>query len=787
MKIVHSWLNDLVPVGPSTNDADVDAIADVITNLGLHVEDIARVGSSVKGVITAKVLRTERHPDAAKVHRVYVDAGDGVERHVWCGAFNMAAGDIIPLATPGTVMPDGRAIEPKPILGISSDGMLCSARELGLGDDHAGILILPSDVQLGVPYGEALGLGEEIVYDLDVLRNRPDAWGHLGVARDVAAKLGLELAPGAAVVPPVEPVRSAAVKLVAGDRCPRFTTIVLSGVVVGPSSDWMRRRLSAAGMRPLNNVVDVSNYVMLECNQPNHPYDLDTLGGGGFIVRLAKKGEQIVTLDDVTRTLTAADLLICDADDVPIGIGGIMGAKNSEISDATTTIALEMAWFEPNAIMASAARLGLRSEASARFERGVDPFGVARACARFVELLKLTCPNLVVHAGAVDEQSKSLPGSNVITVRPAAVSALLGTNFGADAISALIVPIGFTCEPAGEALSVTAPTWRPDCTMEVDIIEEVARHHGYDLLGKTVPKSTEPGGLTALQHRRRRLREVLLGLGISEAMPHPFLAADDLSRAGLPADALRLTNPLAAGDDVLRTSLRPGLLKALALNKSHRQVGVSLFEIGHVYPPSDDVLPAEYEALAVVLAGSEAADAVAVWRELASAMGWGARLDQSNVPDGMHPARSATLSLGRDPVGVVGEVHPDVADAFEVNERVALLELNLTVLLANDPSVARWKPTSRFPSSDLDLAFVVPNTVTAEKVDKAIRQAAGALVVDVQLFDVYRGAAAGEGARSLAYRLRLQAPDRTLTDDDVAAVRTKVEAATIKLGASLRG
>ena len=783
MKIVHSWLKELVPIGD-----DIDAIADVITNLGLHVEDVARVGASVKGVITAKVLRTEGHPDAAKVHRVYVDAGDGVERHVWCGAFNMQAGDIIPLATPGTVMPDGRAIEPKPILGISSDGMLCSARELGLGDDHAGILILATDLPLGIPYGEALGLGEEIVYDLEVLRNRPDGYGHLGVARDVAAKLGLELVPVPALIDPVEPARSATVKVVDGNRCARFTTIVISGVVVGPSPDWMRRRLSAAGMRPLNNVVDASNYVMLECNQPIHPYDFDSLGGGGFIVRRAKQGEEIVTLDDVTRTVTAADLLICDADNVPIGIGGIMGAKNSVIRDTTTTIALECAWFEPNAIMATVNRLGLRSEASARFERGVDPFGMGRAGPRFVELLRLTCPDLVVHAGGVDERSRYLPRPNIVTVRPSAVSALLGSEFDIDSIRALIEPIGFTCEPTDDGdLTVLTPTWRPDCAVEVDIIEEVARHYGYERLGKTVPKSTVPGGLSALQHRRRRLREVLLGLGISEAMPHPFLAADDLSKAALPAEAVRIANPLAVGDDVLRTSLRPGLLKAVAFNESHRQAGVSLFEIGNVYPPSDDVLPAEFEALAIVLAGAEAAEAVAVWRELASAMGWGARLDQSNVPAGTHPARSATLSLGRDPVGVVGEVHPDVADAFEVSERVALLELNLSVLLANEPSVARWKPTSRFPSSDLDLALVVPNTVTAEKVDKAIRQSTGALLVDLQLFDVYRGAAAGDGARSLGYRLRLQAPDRTLTDDDVAAVRAKVEAATAKLGATLRG
>ncbi|MGB8861223.1 MAG: phenylalanine--tRNA ligase subunit beta [Ilumatobacteraceae bacterium] len=782
MKIVHSWLNDLVPVGD-----DIDAVAEVITNLGLAVEDVARVGGSVAGVITARVLRTERHPDAAKVHRVFVDAGDGVERHVWCGAFNMQAGDVIPLATPGTVMPDGRAIEPKPILGISSDGMLCSASELGLGNDHSGILILPARTALGVPYGDALGLGEEVVYDLDVLRNRPDAFGHLGVARDVAAKLGVPVAPAPATPAGQQPTRTATVELVDGDRCPRFTSLVISGVTVGPSPDWMSRRLAAAGMRPINNIVDASNYVMLETNQPNHAYDFDTLAGGGFRVRLARDGETLVTLDDVTRTLTADDLLICDATDRPIGLAGIMGGQNTEISDNTTTIALECAWFEPAAIMRSALRSGLRSEASARFERGMDPHGIDRGVARFVELLSLTCPALVVHDGRVDARSPQLPVAPKITLRPARVSALLGTAFDGAAIRSLLEPIGFAVEPAGDSLSITVPSWRPDCTMEIDLVEEVARHHGYERLGKTVPKSTVAGGLSGVQVRRRRLREVLLGLGISEAMPHPFLAGDELARAGLPVEAVRLANPLIVGDDVLRTSLRPGLLKAIAFNESHRRAGVALFEIGHVYPPSSDVLPAEYEALGIVLAGAEAPSAVAVWRELASAMGWGARLDQAAVPPGLHSARSATLSLGRDAIGAVGEVHPDVAEAFEVSERVAVLELNLSVLLSGEPKVPQWKPTGRFPSSDLDLAFVVPLTVTAEKVDKAIRQAAGALLVDLTLFDVYRGDGLPAGTRSLAYRLRLQALDRTLTDDDVASVRAKAEAASAKLGATLRG
>ncbi|MBU6316192.1 MAG: phenylalanine--tRNA ligase subunit beta, partial [Acidobacteria bacterium] len=386
MKIVHSWLQELVPVGD-----DVDAVADAITHLGLAVEEVRRVGSTVPGVVTARVLRTERHPDAAKVHRVWVDTGDGVERHVWCGAFNMSAGDVIPLATPGTLMPDGRAIEPKPILAIPSQGMLCSARELGLGDDHSGILILPEGTPLGIPYGEALGLGEEVVYDIDVLRNRPDAYGHVGVARDVAAHFGLPLAPASPPAAATAVPRSAPVEIIAGERCPRFTTVVLSGVQVGPSPEWMVRRLAAAGMRSINNVVDVSNYVMLETNQPNHAYDLETLGGGGFRIRLANDGERIITLDDVERTLTADDLLICDATDRPIGIAGIMGGQNTEISDSTTTVALETAWFESSAILRTVARMGLRSEASARFERGVDPYGIESSIGRFVELLSLTC------------------------------------------------------------------------------------------------------------------------------------------------------------------------------------------------------------------------------------------------------------------------------------------------------------------------------------------------------------------------------------------------------------
>jgi phenylalanyl-tRNA synthetase beta chain len=792
MKILMSWLHEYGEFGDPADAVAVKRVADTLTSLGMEVDSVEVVGASVPGVITARVVRLVQHPEAAKVQRVYVDGGDAVERHVWCGAFNMAPGDVVPLATLGTTMPDGRAIERRGILGIDSEGMLCSASELGLssqgGDDHSGIFVLPVGTPLGIPYGEALGLAADALIDADITRNRPDCWGYVGIARDLAARLAVGFAPPTPSLVAAGSERSASVEIIDGDRCGRFTSTVISGVRVGPSPDWMARRLGAAGMRPINNVVDVSNYVMLELNQPNHAYDLATLGGGGFRVRCAADGEHLTTLDGVVRTATGADLLICDADDVPIGLAGIMGGLDTEIGADTDTIALEMAWFDLVGIGQSVARHGLRSEASARFERGVDPYGIPVAVARFVELLRETCPNLVVHAGAVDARSACLPDEQrTADVRITEVNRILGTDLTADALPPLLDPIGYRVGGGGDVRTVTLPSWRLDSTAEIDVIEEVARHYGYERLGKTVPKSVVHGGLSVRQRRRRLVREVLLGLGISEAMPNPFLAPDTLERAGLSPEALTVTNPLVADESVLRTSLRPGLLTAIAYNESHRNMGVSLFEIGHVYPPSDTELPGEYEALCVALAGADAPAALAVWREIADALGVGARVDQSKVPAGMHPTRSATLHSGKNALGAVGEVHPAVLRAFDVTERVAVFEVDLDQILDREPKPTQWKATSRHPSSDLDMAFALADDVPAERLDKAVRQGAGNLLVDLTLFDTYRGDRVADGSRSLAFRLRLQAPDRNLTDADVANVRRAVEAAATKLGAQLRG
>jgi phenylalanyl-tRNA synthetase beta chain len=787
MKILLSWLNEYGDFADASDAAAVQRLVDTMSALGLPIDDLDHVGSTVAGVITARVERLEQHPDAAKVQRVWVDAGDGIPRHVWCGAFNMHPGDIVPLATLGTPMPDGRTIERRGILGIDSEGMLCAADELGLGDDHSGIMILPAGTPIGVPYGEALGVRPDVLLDVDVTRNRPDCWGYIGIARDVAAQMGIELREPQPRLVTEGDTRSAPVELLDGERCGRFTSTVMSGVRVGPSATWMQQRLTAAGLRPISNVVDVSNYVMLELNQPNHAYDLDTLGGGGFRVRTAAHGERMTTLDGVERTFTRDDLLICDATDRPIGVGGVMGGLATEITDSTNTVVLEIAWFQPSTVMQTATRLGLRSEASARYERGCDPYVIDTAIARFAELLRETCRDLVVHPGSDDARGPGLPpAERSVRVRASQVNRILGTSLTADDLPRLLDPIGFTVSGKGDTRTVAIPSWRPDSTEEIDVIEEVARHFGYEQVGKTVPRSTVHGALSTKQRRRRELRQVLLGLGLSEAMPNPFLAPDSQARAGLDGDVISISNPLVDEESVLRTSLRPGLLDAIAFNESHRRPGARLFEIGHVYPPGKGELPDEYEALCVVLAGDEAPAAMAVWREISAATGVGARVDQGRVPPGLHATRSATLQAGKDPLGAVGEVDPVVLERFGVTERVAIVELDLDQLLGRDQKPALWRPVSRYPSSDLDLAFVAADELPAERLERSIRQGAGKLLVDIELFDVFRSPAVGHGRRSLAYRLRLQSSERNLTDSDIADVRRGAVAAAAKLGAELR-
>lgn len=796
MKVLYSWLRDFAPI-----EADPVALGDVMSDLGMAVEEMDVLGEGLDGIVVAEVLDLRPHPNADRMQLVDVDAGDGEALQVCCGAFNMAVGDLVPLATVGTSMPNGMEIKRAKKRGEWSNGMLCSPPELNLPGDPSGILVLPEQLAPGTPLTEALGIQSDVLYDLEINPNRPDAMSVAGVARDVAARLGLPFQLPAPTVRATGPATSdmVTVEILDPDRCGRFTARVLQGVRVGPSDPAIANRLTLLGMRPINNVVDASNYLMLELGQPSHPYDLATLGrvsGGlpGFRIRRARDGETLTTLDDVERTVTEADLLICDAADVPVGIAGIMGGADSEISESTSDVVVEMAWFERMPLAKSSRRLGLRSEASARFERGVDPFGIDLAQDRFVDLLGGVGGGSVgsVTEGLVDARG-DLPDRRPIEVRPARVNGLLGSDLSAAEMKELLDPIGFTTElgAEGEPMRVALPSYRLDSEVEVDVVEEVGRMYGYARLGKTMPVSSLSGHLSRRQLERRRLRSLLTGLGCAEAAPMPFLAPGDLERAGLPGDGITITNPLVAEESVLRTSLLPGLLKAVRHNVSHRNDGIALFEVGHVFkrPADPDAeLPDERESFAVIVAGADANAAVEAWRTVCDGLSVpGADVANAEMP-GLHPTRSGVVRVEGEPVGAVGEVDPEVLAAYDIPGRVAWLEVDLDRFLAHPHGEPTYVPVSRFPSSDIDLAFEVAEGTSATDVAAAIEQAAGDLLGWVRLFDTYRGTGVRDGHRSLTYRIRLQAHDRTLTDGEVGEVRQAIiDAIGSRFPAHLRG
>jgi phenylalanyl-tRNA synthetase beta chain len=613
VRVPLSWLKDFAPI-----EADTPALVDAFNELGLVVDGVTEIGALDEGIVVARVLDTREHPDADKVQLVDVDAG-GERLQVVCGAFNFSPGDLVPLARVGATLPGDRKIDRRQVRGQWSDGMLCSAAELSLSDDHSGILVLAVDADLGVPLRKALAMEPDVVFELDVTPNRPDAMSVVGVARDLAAKLGVPFSlPDVPDVPAGESPASVTVK--SKDLCPRFTAIVLEDVAVGPSPAWLARRLTLAGMRPINNVVDVSNYVMLEMGQPNHPYDLARLRGGGLLVRKGKKGETVTTLDDVERPVGPDDCLICDTEGNPVAIGGVMGGANSEISDTTASVLLETAYFDPMSIARTARRLGLRTEASARFERGVDYNGIERAVGRFVTLLGEVAGARTV-GGLIDVRGR-LPKPARPLVRTRRVNEILGTALAGDDVRRYLEPIGFACAPVRGGWRVTIPSWRPDSELEIDVIEEVGRHHGYSNIPRTVPLSPEVGRLTHYQRDRRRVREILAGAGLSEAWTTAFLGPADLKKTGLPDEAVRVTNPLDQAEPLLRPSLLPGLLRAVATNTRHQNPDVRLFEIGHVFgpPAAGDVLPTEREIVAVALAGADAAEAKRVWDVLCDAL-----------------------------------------------------------------------------------------------------------------------------------------------------------------------
>ncbi len=631
MRAPLSWLRDFAPFPD-----DIGVLVAALDDLGLVVEEIERVGEGLGDVVVSKVTEIGAIDGADRIRRVVVDAGDGPVEIV-CGAANFGVGDRVPLAPVGAVLPGDFTISRRKMRGVVSNGMLCSGAELGLSDDGAGLLVLGDDVvaEPGTALVAALGLETDTVFDIAVEGNRPDAWCISGIARDLAARLGLAFSlpePGAPAASG-QPVDSIALARVdAPELCPRLSVAVLRNITIGPSPKWLARRLTLAGMRPINNVVDASNYVMLERGQPTHPYDIDKLPGHGIVVRAARPGETVETLDGVNRTVgepgrgvgdLGVDCLICDAQDAPIGLAGIMGGASSEIANSTTEVLLEAAYFTPMVIARTSKRLGLRTEASARFERGCDPGGVEAAIDRFCELVALTVPDVVVCDGRLASDGE-VPEPFVIDLPVARVQRQIGVALTKEAIAALISPIGFHDQGGdAETLRVLVPTNRPDVRPAPngidDVIEEVARTYGYSNVPRHTPTWPQPGRLNQLQRGRRLVKDVLVGLGASEGWTNTFVSAADHERVGLSGPAVRVANPLVADEPFLRRSLMPGLLGALAYNSARRQGAIRLYEVGTVFSHPDEGqprlversgaggahparLPAERELVAVVFA-----------------------------------------------------------------------------------------------------------------------------------------------------------------------------------------
>jgi phenylalanyl-tRNA synthetase beta chain len=785
-----SWIREFTPL-----DADVDAIADALNQLGLEVEEIDAPGRDINGVVAARILDVVRHPDADRIRLADIDFGSGQLRVV-CGAPNIEAGMVVPFARVGAVLPGDFKIERRKIRGVVSEGMLCSARELGLGDDHAGILELGSDAPLGTDVREVLGL-DDVVFDLSITPNRPDAMGIAGIARELAAHFGRpfelrEEEPG----PVVDEVAGARVIVEAPSRCPRFVAVA-ARVTMGTSPEWMQRRLRLAGMRPLSNVVDVTNYVMLERCRPLHAFDLGRLAGRGIVVRLAAAGEKMTTLDGVERTFTDSDLLICDGERVAQGIAGVMGGAAAEVSDATTEILLESAYFEPSGIARTAKRLGLRSEASARFERGVDPNNAGTGAARAMELFAQVAAAVPVE-GAVDVYPQRIERPR-ITVRTERVNKLLGTELTGADIAACLTPLGIEME--GNVASV--PTFRPDLEREIDIVEEVGRRYGLDRIVRTVPANPEKiGALTSAQRERRTVADVLVGAGFDEVFSLPLLAPADLESAGRPAeDVIEVENPLRSEESILRPALLPGLLRAVAFNAAHGEPNVALFEQGTVFAPPRTGEPLPVERRALGFARSHEAvrsphepnrlidvyDATAILDALTQELRLAdVRLDAATV-DGFHPTRAARVLVDGEPVGVVGQVADAVVDALSLVGPVVAAEVDVDAMLAGKRIERASRPVSRFPASAVDLAFVVDEGVPAAGIRATLLQAGGDLLEDVVLFDVFRSEAIGAGKVSLAFALRYRAPDHTLTDDEISSLRQAgIDAVVAAHGASLR-
>jgi phenylalanyl-tRNA synthetase beta chain len=821
MRVPLSWLRDYVDLPAGIEPREV---ADRLTAAGLQVERVDALGGDITGVVVARVLDITNVEGQKKPIR-WVRLTDGTdERHVICGATNFSVDDVVAYARPPATLPGGFEISARKTYGHVSDGMICSGRELGISDEHDGILILDSSLELGVDVVTALGLRDDVL-DISVNPDRGYALSVRGVAREVATAFSLPFRdPADVAVPAGSPEGGYDVRIDAPEGCSRYvarTLTALDPTVASP--EWLARRLVMAGMRPISLMVDITNYLMLDLGQPMHAFDKARVTGS-IVVRWAAPGERLRTLDDVERTLDPADLVIAD-DSGPIALAGVMGGAATEIRDDTTEVILESASFDAVTTSYTARRHRLGSEASRRFERGVDDGLAAAAAERAVQLIA------ELGAGTPDAAVTDVDhrvARPVIRLDLGLPGRIAGVPYSGDTVRGRLTDVGCTVSDAADGwLDVAAPSWRPDLVRPVDLVEEVVRLEGYEHLPVTVPSAPGGRGLTRSQRVRRQVGRALADAGYVEVLTSPFVDADSAARLQLEVDdprrpSVRIANPVSEEDPYLRTTLLPGLFAALARNIGRGLTDIALFETGPVFRarpgtspaptlaagarPSDTdlaaldaALPDQPGRLAVVLAGAREragwwgparaadwSDAVAAAQLIGRAVG--VEIDvtaDQHTP--FHPGRCAALHVDGVLLGHAGELHPRVVEACGLPARAVAMEVSTDVLIASAPDVAPAPVVSAYPPATIDIAVVVEATVPSSDVAAALRAGAGELLESIRLFDVYAGDQVGAGRKSLAFSLRLRAIDRTLTADEATALRdAAVAEAGRRLDAELR-
>jgi phenylalanyl-tRNA synthetase beta chain len=780
MKLSLRWLKQFI-----NDDAlDVRRIIDTLTMAGIEVEEVVDLGMLSGKIVVAKVLEVHAHPNADKLTVCKVDTGQGEPATIVCGAPNVQAGGCYPCALPGAVLPDGSEIKRATIRGQASEGMLCSARELGLGADQSGLLTLPESYPIGEPL--------DAILELKVTPNRPDWLSVLGIARELAAMTGRQ-------VFPVKPNFTETLERIEGfiqlsvkarAECPRYACRLMRGVRVGESPLWMRRTLEASGLRPINNVVDATNYVLMELGHPLHAFDARRLAGNCIEVRLAVPGEPIVLIDGTELKLCAEDLVIADAER-PVALAGVMGGRDSQVASETTDVLLEAACFDPATIRKTARRWGLSTDASYRFERGADRERLPMALGRAAQLIQEVAGGEIIR-GMLDVQT-TLVEPTPIALEIGRVNGLLGVKLTSSEVADYLVYLGFEIRRAdGEKLMVAVPSHRVDVSCDVDLIEEIARLHGYDKIPATLPRvQAPPAGPAPRQRLAERTLDALVALGFSEAMTFGFIGEAQAAAVGFDPEAQpRIDNPLTADQAIMRPSLLPGLLAAAGANQKQNEPRVMLCEVGKVWLPGAQAGQVEGERLEVglVWTGPTPLSWTGAPRDVdfydlkgaveALVAAWGPEpLVCEPLADAVafHPGRSARLLWKGRAIGEMGEAHPDLAQAFDLKGRVYQARIDLDAVVESwDGGRVSLRPIPRFPGSWRDLAIVVAADAPAGVVLAAVRQEGGALLEDATIFDVYQGEHIPEGCKSLALRLWLRSLERTLTEEEIQGVVDRV-------------